>query len=169
MFSKFGILEVMVSDNGLQFGSTPFQQFALDYGFQYCTSNPHFPQEIGCAKRAVDRQATVIPRRCVFGIDTYKASPLDTTGCSPVQLLMGRQIRTRFPIIKSKLILQWPDFQKVAESDDRVKAASAHSYDSHHGARALPSVRVESPVLMKSDGVNKWERYSTKVGIDLTW
>ena len=64
----------------------------------------------------------------------------------------------------TKLIPQWPDLQKVAESDARMKAASAHSYDRHHGARALPPVGVESPVLMKSDGVNRWERYSTKVG-----
>ena len=35
MFAKFGIPEVMVSDNGPQFGSTAFRQFALDYGFQH--------------------------------------------------------------------------------------------------------------------------------------
>ena len=134
-------------------------------GFSTVLQTPHFPQENGCAERAVQTAKRLLSQDDVFlALMSYWASPLDTTGCSPAQLLMGRQIRTRLPMIKSKLIPQWPDLQKVAESDARMKATSAHSYDRHHGVKALPPVGVESPVLMKSDGVNKWERCSTKVG-----
>jgi len=41
--SRHGILEVLHSDNGPEFGSLEFQHFAKQYQFQHVTSSPRLP------------------------------------------------------------------------------------------------------------------------------
>ena len=158
LFAKFGIPEVVVSDNGPQFSSSSFCQFGQEYGFQHYTSDPHFPQENGCAERAVQTAKRILSQDDVFlSSMAYRATPLDTTGYSPAQLLMGRQIRTRLPMIKSKLLPNWPSLEKVAVNDAKVKTASAVGYDRRHGARVLPPINCGNPILLKSIDKNKWD------------
>nr|XP_022904550.1 uncharacterized protein K02A2.6-like [Onthophagus taurus] len=51
-FSRYGIPQVVRTDNGLQF-RTSFNNFAMTYKFKHITSSPYFPQSNGCAERAV--------------------------------------------------------------------------------------------------------------------
>ena len=44
IFSRFGIPEVVVSDNGPQYSSLEFKQFAEGYDFCHTTSSPLFVQ-----------------------------------------------------------------------------------------------------------------------------
>ena len=53
IFSRFGIPEMVVSDNGLQFTSRLLSDFANTYSFQHITSSPLFPQSNGQIKRTV--------------------------------------------------------------------------------------------------------------------
>ena len=48
IFSRYGI-----PDNGPQYASEAFKQFARDYNFGYITSSPHYPQSNGEAERMV--------------------------------------------------------------------------------------------------------------------
>ena len=165
LFSKFGIPEIVVSDQGPQFNSASFCQFGIEYGFQHYKSDPHFPQENGCAERAVQTAKRILSQEDVFlALMTYRATPLDTTGYSPAQLLMGRQIRTRVPMIKSKLLPNWPALEKVAENDAKMKSASAASFDRHHRARPLPQIGQDTPILLKQAEGNKWEEKATVIG-----
>ncbi|XP_064390623.1 uncharacterized protein K02A2.6-like [Halichondria panicea] len=47
IFARHGIPETVRSDNGPQFSSHEFTQFAQTYGFKHTTSSPHYPQSNG--------------------------------------------------------------------------------------------------------------------------
>ena len=53
LFSRFGIPEVVRSDNGPQFSSLDFAKFADLYGFQHLTSSPRYPQSNRLAERTI--------------------------------------------------------------------------------------------------------------------
>ena len=44
VFARHGIPEVVRSDNGPQYASKEFSEFAQSYGFQHITSSPKYPQ-----------------------------------------------------------------------------------------------------------------------------
>lgn len=42
--ARYGIPEIMVSDNGPEFSSYEFEEFAKYYGFKHTTTSPIYPQ-----------------------------------------------------------------------------------------------------------------------------
>ena len=53
MFCRHGIPEIFISDNGPQYASKYFDQFAKEYEFEHCTRSPRYPQSNGEAERTV--------------------------------------------------------------------------------------------------------------------
>uniref|UniRef100_A0A914X788 Integrase catalytic domain-containing protein n=1 Tax=Plectus sambesii TaxID=2011161 RepID=A0A914X788_9BILA len=53
MFSRYGIAEEIVSDNGTQFTSEEFQQWCSQQGIRHICSAPYQPQSNGQAERFV--------------------------------------------------------------------------------------------------------------------
>ena len=47
IFSRYGIPETVISDNGPQYSSYEFADFASSYKFRHVTSSPLFPQSTG--------------------------------------------------------------------------------------------------------------------------
>ena len=60
IFSRHGIPETLVSDNGPQYSSELFALFAVEYNFMHVTSSPHFPRCNGHAERSVQTVKNIL-------------------------------------------------------------------------------------------------------------
>lgn len=94
-FSRHGIPQIVISDNGPQYSATSFKEFANLYDFTHTTSSPLFPQANGAADRAVRTIKDFLNKSDdpYLAILAYRSTPLEN-GYSPAELLMGRKLRT---------------------------------------------------------------------------
>ncbi|CAC5391222.1 unnamed protein product [Mytilus coruscus] len=98
LMSRFGYIDVLVSDNGPQFSSLEFKRFATEYGFKHTTSSPHFAQSNRQTERSVQTVKKLImkskdPHRALLD---YRNTPLDID-LSPAQLFLNRRLKTSLP------------------------------------------------------------------------
>ena len=90
------------SDNGPEFSSHEFAEFAKQYGFKHITSSPRYPHSNGLAERAVQtanilKKAKVEGKVFQLGLLAYRNTPIEEIGLSPAQMVMGRRTRTQLP------------------------------------------------------------------------
>jgi len=108
-FSRHGIPQVVVSDNGPQFSAEVFRKFASQWQFRHHTSSPYHSQGNGAAEAAV-KTAKRLFRKChAAGEDPYmgllnlRNTPDANHQLSPVQRLCGRRTRTLLPTTENNL------------------------------------------------------------------
>ena len=162
MFAHWGIPDEVVSDNGTQFTSREFKDFADLYGFEHTTSSPHFPQSNGEVERAV-QTAKKIPKQPdpFLALMVYRATPVGPTKMSPCQLIMGRQIQTRLPTLTANLQPGWPDRETVQQNDQHAKESYRANFNRRHGVRPLQELRPGDHVLVKTDTDKTWSTPGT--------
>ena len=153
MFSRYGIPQTLITDNGPQFSSEEFAKFALNYEFGHKTSSPYFPQSNRCAERAVQTMKNLLKDSNDFylAILTYRTTPLPWCGLSPAELLMGRQLRANLPLLTNQLIPCWPFLKDFRDQDSEYKKKQKENYDRRHGVRSLPMLPNDSEVWITSD------------------
>ena len=108
-FARFGIPEIVRSDNGPQYDSAEFADFAKQYGFTHQTSSPRFPQSNGFVERMVKTVKKLLQQSddpCL-ALLTFHSTPLPWCNLNPTELLMGRRLRTRLPKIPQHLKPTW--------------------------------------------------------------
>lgn len=101
-----------------------------------------FPQANGAAERAV-RMAKYILKQTdpLLILLSYRATPIQATGYSPTQLMLGCQIKTPIPTLEEKLLSQWRHIALFKAADSRAKSAYKHHYDRHHSSCLLPLLK----------------------------
>nr|XP_047138956.1 uncharacterized protein K02A2.6-like [Hydra vulgaris] len=106
-FSRNGIPEELVSDNGTQYSSKVFRQFSQQWQFKHITSSPHYAQSNGLAEATVKSVKLWIKKCYMSNEDIYKGililrnTPIKC-GLSPAELLHGRQLRDNLPRFQSQ-------------------------------------------------------------------
>lgn len=148
IFSRHGIPDKLVSDNGPQYNSETFRNFAHNYGFQHVTSSPKYPQGNGEAERAVQTVKRLLAeaKDPYIALLTYRSTPLQH-GKSPAELLMGRKLQSTLPSHPSILVPKWKGISEFRKIDSKLKDIQKMNYDHSH--------RVQTKSMLKS-GDNVW-------------
>ena len=138
IFAVFGILSIVVSNIGLHFNSLLFKRFSNDYDFAHILSDPFHEEANGCAERAVQVAKRLLKQSDpLAAVMAYRSTPLEITGCSQSQLLIGRNIRTKLITVTlpHNLTPHWSVQTFVRANDERMKRRTAESYSRRKGAR----------------------------------
>ena len=153
-FSRHGIPDILISDNGPQFSSHEFRQFIKHYQIDHHTSSPYHPQSNGMAEKAVQTSKRMMKKAAHDGNDPYLAlleyrnTPWSDTLGSPAQRLMGRRTKTLIPTSSSLLKPETISPITVQEELQKHRRQQKLFYDQH--AKPLNSLSVGDSVLMTS-------------------
>ena len=139
IFSSHGLPEIIVSDNGTAFTSIEFAAFLKQNGIQHLCSAPYHPVTYGLAERAFQifkrsmKKSTTgdIPTKPARFLFHYRTTPHATTGVTPAELLMERQIRTHLDFLKPDVSnrVRLSQSSQKAQKDRKAKARSFSQHE----------------------------------------
>lgn len=147
-FSRHGIPDVLVSDNGPQFTSKEFASFAREWEFKHVTSSPYHAKSNGKAESAVKiikklfKKALKADKDPWLALLEYRNTPTAGLTTSPAQRLMSRRTKTLVPTSASLLMPQVPT--EVADKL-KVKRQTAKSYYDRN-TKMLPELNIGQKV-----------------------
>ena len=141
IFARHGIPELVISDNGPQYSSEAYTQFASEYQFKHVTSSPYHPQGNGEAERAVGTVKGLLKKEGdpYIAILAYRSTPLQN-GFSPAELLMSRKLRTVVPITREQRTPKVPEIETLRAREKQLKDRQKQNFDKRHGVRDLPQL-----------------------------
>ena len=152
VFSRHGLPEVLRSDNGPQYASQEFAQFADSYNFKHITSSPLYPQSNGQAERTVQTVKGLLKSEDPYmALLSYRATPLPWCGLSPAELSMGRKVRTTVPQITKLLTPDWPFVQEFRKKNRDFKDKQKMNYDVRHRVHQQSEIPDGSAVWIQSE------------------
>lgn len=111
VFAEHGLPEKVFSDNGPQFSSGAFSQFAEQWSFQHITSSPHYPKSNGFIERHVQTVKAALTKAQQAKTDPdlvllcLRTTPISPHLPSPMEILTGRKAKSNVP---TKLINPQP-------------------------------------------------------------
>ncbi|XP_062387122.1 uncharacterized protein K02A2.6-like [Sardina pilchardus] len=153
LFSRYGLPEVLVSDNGPQSTSSEFDTFMKSNGVKHIRSAPFHSATNGLAERFVQTfkhslkrsSGTVsIQHRLDAFLLMYRNTPHSTTKESPSMLFMHRKLRSRLDLLKPS----------VAAEVEKAQEEQCARRQTHAKAR---SFKVGDTVLVRDYGRGeKW-------------
>ena len=159
MFSRYGVPDQVISDNGPQFASSEFTTFAQQWGFEHVTSSPRYPQSNGKAENAVKTVKMLFTKCQDSGQSEYLAlldwrnTPSEGMETSPAQHFFGRRCRTLLPSTESLLSPRYPT-QVDVKDIHRQKLKQQAYYNQH--SKELQQLHPGEAVQMKRPGETTW-------------
>lgn len=158
MFSRFGLVRTLVTDNASNFCSNEFETFCRLNGIQHLTGAPYHAMSNGQAENSVKtvknglkailnnnvNQKVWLKVLNKFLFD-YRNSIHLTTGFSPAQLMFGRPLRCRFDLLNPSQAFS--SSSSSAAKDNVIKAQNNQC--KQFGGKRNVSFSVGDKVLLK--------------------
>lgn len=158
IFARWGIPSEVVSDNGPQFDSNEFANFAIEYGFDHITSSPTYAQSNGAVESAVKTAKKLLEQKDPYrAFLAYRNTPIAATGKSPAELMIGRQVRTTLPVLPVKTNPELPSYRQAQAKNRVAKSNDARYYNARFGCQQLPELRPGDAVRVKTDQEKRWQ------------
>ncbi|CAB4027174.1 Transposon Ty3-G Gag-Pol poly [Paramuricea clavata] len=152
-FCVYGIPAEVISDNGPQYSSHEFQQFAKEYGFKHTTSSPHFLRANGEAVRAIQTIKNLWRRGNdkYLALLHYRTTPLPNIELSPAQLLMGCPLRNDLPVMESLLQPANNSPQRISKylMKTKVIKEDQKKYHDKHASKELKELQPGAKVRLE--------------------
>jgi transposase InsO family protein len=152
VFAAQGTPAIFISDNGPNYASREFHQFAQSWDFQHISSSPHHHKSNGKAESAVSIVKPMFEKAIKEGKDIWKAllewrnATTPNMQSSPAQRLMSRRTRSFLPCATTHYV---PKVQeKVPEKIIEKRKVAKHYHD--QGAKSLPKLVIGQPVRVKT-------------------
>jgi len=158
-FSRHGIPDEVVSDNGPNYASREFADFAHSYGFKHTTTSPRYPQSGGLHEKTVQTVKSMLKkveesREDVYlALLDYRNTPIN--GVSPAQALMNRLLKSTIPTTADNLkpaLINHDDFITRRE-EQQTKQCKYYNRTAHE----LPPLQSNEEVRFKKTPKSEWE------------
>lgn len=173
-FCRTGVPDTFWSDQGPQFTSKAFKDFAKCWGFQHITSSPTYPQSNGKAEATVKSMKKLIrgawtgrainENHLTRAILQYRNTPSRKDGLSPAQKLFGHPIQDTLPAHRRAFSAEWQRSDEVAEQQAlATKETAEKTYNKH--ARPLPDITIGSHVAIQNQATKHWDLYGVVVDV----
>jgi transposase InsO family protein len=154
IFARFGAPDILVSDNGTNFASAEFADFAKSWNFEHITSSPRYAQSNGKAENTV-RTVERLFRKCrdsgeseFVALLDWRNTPSEGIGTSPSQRFFGRRCKTLIPTASSLLLPGYnTEFDDQAIRARKTKQSEYYNRSSRHLPKVIPNdaVRIKLP------------------------
>ena len=159
VFATRSIPDFIMSNNGPQYSTEAFRQFATAYHFTHVTNSPKFPQANGEVERAIRTAKSMLRKNeNVFSaLLTYRSTPLQN-GYSPSELLMRRRLQTQLPTHPANL------YRNVNVKDHRFLEDKERSYRLHQQRNFYKRHRAKELATLEP-GDLVWIRNQVRYGL----
>ena len=147
-FSRHGIPDVLMTDNGPQYASKELTEFSRRWEFRHITSSPTHAKANGKAESAVKVTKRIFKKAFKDGKDSWLAmleqrnTPTQGLNSSPVQRLMSRRTRSLLPTSASLL---YPKAEEGVTEKLKLRKQKAKSYYDR-SAKLLPELEIGQEV-----------------------
>ena len=160
--ARYGVPDVIVSDQGPQFTSGEFQQFCSQYGISHTVTSPYHQQANGKAEAAVKQAKRILKMSRASERDPHLAllnlqnTPLAGHDTSPAQRLLS--IRTKTTLPTSECLLKPHIVTDTHQKHKQQTQKQQRNYNK--GAGDLPPLVEDDEVWMQPLrlGDKEWKR-----------
>ena len=158
IFGEYGIPQAVFTDQGPQFTSKEFSDFACKYQFEIQHSSPRYPQSNGFVEAMVKVVKGVMTRARESGEDVhlamlaYRATPFKNGVASPAEMLNGRLYKDLIPLRRRMNAQQ-------EESRESLIAAQQRSIDQYnrHAKERQELMELQKVWMQKDPSKPTWE------------